>query len=114
MNLRRRFKTRRRVSPEQISQRSPRTGQLARCHFVQYQSQREQVGTPIERFTTYLLRGSIGRGAGKTAGLRQHRKCVRAGTSGLSNVLGNSKVQDLDQATLGDEDICGFDVAVDD
>ena len=50
---------------------SPRNGSVPVAHFIEHGAKREQVGSGVEFFAPYLLRGHIGDGAQGAAGTRE-------------------------------------------
>ena len=91
---------------------------LAGGHFVEQNAEGKKIGAYVERFTAGLLRGHIGQGADGRAGMRErtahrHRGIVCTGQI-RSREFGETEVENLHLAALGDENVCRLDVAVHD
>src|SRR5207245_7952770 len=97
-------------------------GQLARGHFVEDDTEREEVAAPVEFAGADLLRGHVGDGADGAAGTREvfgvHKlRRQRIRTDGClfpGTKLSKPKIKNFGVAALGDEDVGGLDVAMDD
>ena len=76
-------------------------------HFIQHATCGIQVGTHVDAFAARLLGRQILRGADHALRLR-HRGC------GIVERAGDAEVHDLDHALLGNHDVAGLDVTVDD
>src|SRR5208282_1718482 len=83
--------------------------------------EREQVGARIEWFATGLLGGHVGDGADCAARARKAGGADAVlsgasrlrGNSGWAGELGQAEVQNLHLTSLGQEDVRGLDVAMD-
>ena len=76
-------------------------------HFIQHTTCGIQVGTHVDAFAARLLGRQILRGADHALRLR-HRG------GGIVERAGDAEVHDLDHALLGNHDVAGLDVAVND
>ena len=76
-------------------------------HLVQHHPGGVEVGTGVDGFALGLLGGEVGGGAEDRGCLGDRRRRVGDGA-------GDAEVHDLDLVVLGDHDIAGLDVAVDD
>ena len=96
--------------------------QRAGGHFIEDHSERKKIAAGVHFLAANLFGGHVrdgaqrGAGAGEMFGrsalgggrIRRGRRRGRAGN------FGEAEIQNLGVAALGDKDICGFDVAVDD
>ncbi len=73
-------------------------GAARRQHLEHRHAQREDVGAPVLRLPLPLLRGHVGRGSGQADGLPEE--------------VGQAEVHHLHAARLGEEDVAGLEVAV--
>ena len=97
-------------------------GLAAGGEFVEHQAEAEKVAARVELFAAYLLgrhvgdRAWRGAGAGEVAGgvLRSVLRHGVAGRALLLELLGEAKVENFRLAALGDENVGGLDVAMDD
>ena len=76
-------------------------------HLIQHAAGRVQVGAHVDGLAASLLGREVLRGADHALGLGHRR-------SGVVERAGDAEVHDLDHALLGDHDVAGLDVAVDD
>src|ERR1022692_1304358 len=101
-----------------------RSGGGSRCHFVQNCTERKQIGSSIQFFALGLLRGHVGDGSKRRTGtgemIRVHRTRLRVKSRNVarrtrcSHDLRQPEVENLGVPTLGDENVRGLDVTVDD
>ncbi len=88
----------------------------ARCHFVQDDTERKEIGARIQGFAAGLFGRHVGHGADR--GAHDGRVEARAGIVGgasrpdLRGELGQPEVQDLHLTAFRDEDVCRLDVPV--
>ncbi len=108
------------------NQRRGRTGEgkSAGRHFIEHNSEREEIRPGIELFSAGLLGGHVGDrahgasragekiGSGLRAGLQ--RAVARLGRFLRHGELGEAKVQNFRRAARDQEDVRGLDVAMDD
>ena len=96
------------------AQPDARRGPRPLDHFVEHQADAPDVGAVIDRLAARLLRRHVGDGshhdALPRAGHRGHVRLVR----GRRSHLGEAEIEDLHVTARSDEDVGGFDVAVDD
>ena len=110
----------RRSSPRYL----PRKGKAAGRHFVQHDTEGEKVGARVQFFAPHLLRRHVGDRAQRRSRTGEMRRIecarLRVGRDNLSsrNLSGRHlrqpEIQNLGVPALGDEDVGGLDVAVDD
>ena len=89
-------------------------GAAAGQQLVQHRSEREDVGAMVGLLAAHLFGRHVGRRSHHDAGPGapdRHRRFRRVG---VGTQLGQTEVQNLDVAVAGDEDVLGFDVAMDD
>jgi hypothetical protein len=85
-------------------------------HLVENRSESKDVGAMVDRLPSYLFGSHVASGAQHDAGLG----CgCDSGTGRVDLVLrlcqfGETEIQNLDPAVLGDEEVFGFQVAVND
>ena len=104
------FQLRRRLDAQPDAWRGPR----ARGHFVEDQAEAPDVGAVIDDLAAGLLRRHVGDRAHHDALPRAgHRGHVRL-RCGRRLHLGEAEVEHLHAIARADEDVGGFDVAVDD
>ena len=94
-------------------------GQNPTHHFIEHDAKRKQVGTSIQILTPHLLRRHVCQGADRRSRSGQIGHLTRLGDRGRRGIdnfkqLGQSEIEDLDVSSMGDEDVRGFNVAVDD
>lgn len=93
-------------------------GQLAGEHFVEHTAKRPNIGALIDGFALGLLGRHVGGGAQDHAGLGGHAgegggiRNVRRGGMVVER-LGESEIEHLDHAAVGDLDVGGLEVAMD-
>ena len=101
---------------------SPRKGKHARGHFVEDDAEGKQIAARVHFFAADLFRGHVGDGTERGAGAgeifgsdaqRGSGVGFRRGAS-QGRDFGEAEIEDLGIAALGDENVCGLDVAVDD
>ena len=112
-----------RMALKMTAELSPRNGGMRGRHFVEHGAEREQVAASIDFFRARLLGRHISGGAegGAVAGemLFVDRGVVRsiealARRIGRGHDLRDSEVENLGVATLGDKDVGGLDVPMND
>ena len=93
-------------------------GEISRGHLIKHHAQGEQIGTGIQFLSPRLLGRHVGHGShggpgGGQQGLRQlgGHLGVRLGLLGQ---LGQSEIQHLGVSPIGDEDVGGFNVPMND
>ena len=99
-------------------------GERARCHFVEDDAEREEVAARVEVFAADLLGRHVGDGAECAAGAGEMSFVRSLCCGGIGNGVGTdgsgagnfgeAEVENFRAATLGDENVCGLDVAVND
>ena len=94
---------------------------LAGRHLVQHRAKGEQVGARVQFLGLHLLRRHVGHcaqhraRAGQVLRLRRRSSLVcRRWRRGLARHLGQPEVENLGVPALGDEDVGGLDVAMND
>ena len=89
-------------------------------HFVEHNAKGKEVGAGIHLLTAHLFGRHVGAGAHRSAGLRERfwltgcRHCRRTRSPVDGRQLRQAKIQNLDVAALGHEDVRRLDVAVND
>src|SRR5207245_282585 len=88
-------------------------------HFVEHSAEREQVGTGIEFFSPYLLRGHVGNGAKCRTGtgkvlLRVDGRVADSNAVRLEGYLCQPEIENLRLPSICHEDVRWLDVPVDD
>ena len=113
-----------RMASKMTAELSPRNGKSPGRHLVQHRSKREQIGARVQFFRPRLLRRHVGDRAERRPGtgqmLRVHRIRLRvkrrnsARRTACETDLRQPEIQNLGVSALGDKDVGGLDVAVDD
>ena len=90
-------------------------------HFVKHHAERKQIRARIQIFSADLLGRHVGDRADGSAwtgevGVRVHGHAARRHrlTDVFRHQLGQTKIENFGLAALGDKNICGLDVAMDD
>ena len=91
----------------------------ARCHFVEHETEREDVRARVEAVSSDLLRRHVRRSAANDSNdgigiLRFGFGIGAVSGDSFGNKFCEAEIEDLGSSSLGDENICGFDVAVND
>jgi hypothetical protein len=89
-------------------------GAAAAEHFVEDGAEAEDVAAGIDGFALGLLGGHVGSGAGDFAFLADGGGLRLEPVRRAGQELGKAEIEDLDAAVAVDEDVVGFQVAVDD
>lgn len=89
-------------------------------HFIEHGAERKQVGAGIQFLATHLLGRHVGEGADDRSGDRKRLGATcggqvrRAGQLARRRLLGQTEIQNLGPPVTGDEEVGGFEVAMDD
>ena len=84
-------------------------------HFVENQAKRKNVGASVEGFAAGLLGRHVGERAHSDAGFGELLGSLRGIVGSRVGVkFGEAEVEDFGMIAFGDEDVGGFDIAMDD
>ena len=113
-----------RIAVEDDSLVSPRNGIVPGRHLIQHRTEGEQIGARIQLFRAHLLRRHVGDGAHRRARTgqmllvdrcrRRVGRCDSGWTNWRRRHLRQSEIENLGVPALGDENVGGLDVAMND
>ena len=89
---------------------------MATKHFVEHDTETEDVAASIERFAAHLLGGHVGHRAHDGAGSAYQRFCRRLGVDHVRRLdyFCQTEIHHFGLPARRDDDVRGLDVAVDD